>query len=93
MPKKIVINLPDSGIAPSIMKGINKRISMMENFVRDGKKKKKDSELNAMKKQLNELTSLKGAMHSRELKDIKFQTGAISQALSALGKIRIPSPS
>ena len=41
MSRKIVINLPEDNMRSSVLKGINKRISLMEDMVSNSKKKKK----------------------------------------------------
>lgn len=77
----------------SIMKGLNKRISMMEDMLKESKKKKKNEEILALKKEVRDISKMKHSIDNRELKSLKVTQDSIARALSSLGKIRIPSPS
>ena len=93
MSRKIVINLPEDKMRDSVLSGINKRISMMENLIKDSKKKKKNTEIADLRKQLKEVSGIRESLSQRDLGGLKQSMTSISKALSALGSIRIPSPS
>jgi len=91
--KQIVINLPDPGIGGSIMKGLNKRLSYIEDTIKKNKKKKADADISSLKHEIKVIKGMSGALASRDAKEIKGQVSAITKALSNLGSLRIPSPS
>ena len=93
MARKIVINLPDNDVQGSLVKGLNKRLMMLEDMVKDSKKKKKSSEIAGLKKQLKEVSNLQEGLSQKEMGGLKKSMTSISEALSSLGKIRMPSPS
>lgn len=91
--QRIIINLPDPGIGGSIMKGLNKRLSYIEDSIKKNKKKKADADISSLKHEIRVIKGMSGALASRDAKEIKGQVSAITKALSSLGSLRIPSPS
>ena len=91
--RKIVINLPEDKMRDSVLKGLNKRLSMLEDMITAGKKKKTLDESATLKNEIRHLRDMKASLNSRESREIKESVKSIAEALSSLGKIRIPSPS
>ena len=91
--RKIIINLPEDRMRDSVMKGLNKRLSMLEDMIKAGKKKKTIDESATLRNEIRHLKDMKSSMNNRELRELKNTTKSIAEALSSLGKIRIPSPS
>lgn len=91
--RKIIINLPEDRMRDSVMKGLNKRLSMLEDMIKAGKKKKTLDESATLRNEIRHLKDMKSSMNNRELRELKNTTKSIAEALSSLGKIRIPSPS
>ena len=93
MPRQIIIRLPDGGMDKALVKGLNKRLSFVEDSIKSKKKKKRDDELISLRKEVKVIKGMSGALASREKREMKQSLSAISSALGSLGKIRIPSPS
>ena len=107
MSRQIVIKMPDDKITMSFVKGINKRLSLMEGMVKDAKSKKKQQdvdtlrtkkkknleEIAGLKKQLKDVMSIQDGLSARGVNGIEKSVKSIEVALRSLGSIRIPSPS
>ena len=64
MSKTIIIKLPEQDkIASSVLKGLNKRLQIMEEFTREAKKKKKKTQTEAeAQKMLSQITAMKHSL-------------------------------
>ena len=91
--QKIVITLPEDKMRESVLTGFNKRLKMLEDGIKDAKKKKTLNEISTLRNELRSMKEMRKSLSAREARDIKNSIGSISDALSSLGKIRIPSPS
>ncbi len=93
MSRKIVINLPEDKMRDSVLKGLNKRLAMLEDMVKEGRNKKRLNEIATLRNEIRHFKDIKSSLNQRDTRELKTTVKSIAEALSSLGRIRIPSPS
>lgn len=92
--------MPDNTMSHSLMKGMDRRLKLLESSVRavakataQKKKKKATPDEIKSKKNVKEAKGIQDALANREIKELNRKTNAILGALSSMNKLSIPSPS